>query len=182
MLRTMRLNIHACWSTAIRSGRRGSTSPISGRKARWWYGRRATWLPCHRDYGLLRSMPPSSRHSRCMTIAAVQTCRSAGRFFIQGRLSPHGSSSHRFDDLRELVEYLADLIFAHDQWWAERQCVADGAKHDVMLEEAHFEGLHAALAGTVGFVGEVNSDREPDRPDVENVWQPLQSHGGLGPW
>src|SRR5262245_25842081 len=100
---------------------------------------------------------------------------SAGPFFIPDRRLRRARSRHGLDDVAELVEYLADLTFTHNQWWAERQCIADGAEQDVLLEEAKLERVHAAFADGVGLAGEIDADHKADRADVQHVRQVLEA-------
>src|SRR4249919_4121910 len=106
-------------------------------------------------------MPRCSRHSNCTTCEEIRTSLSAGRSSSRDHLSPPDRSSHRFDDVCELVEYLADLTFTHNQRRAERQRIADGTEHDIVFKEAQFERLHAALADRIGLAGEINADGQP---------------------
>src|SRR5690242_8922564 len=166
---------------ASRSARPGSILPTSGRKVPSWCGRTATSTSYRRDCGASPRMRPCSRLSRCATGAANPASMSAGRFFIPSRRLRRERSGHGFDDAAELVEYLADLAFAHDQWRAERERIAHGAEHDVVLEETEIERVHAAFAGGVGPACEIDTDGEADRADVEHVRQALEPHRRLCP-
>src|SRR5262245_35545927 len=132
-------------------------------------------MPCRRDCGTLRWMQRSSRHSSCATGAGTRPSMSAGRFFIPSRRSRRKRSGHRLDDAAELVEDLADLAFAHDQWRAERERIADGAEHHVVLEEAEVERVHASLAHGIGPAGQVDADREADGTNVEHVREAFET-------
>src|SRR5262245_30223711 len=103
----------------------------------------------------------SNRQSRCGTCAlisvATQSCVSAGRSFTPGHLQRPNRSSHRLDDARELVEYLANLAFAHDQRRTERQRVAHCAEDEIMIEETCFKRIHAAFSDGIGPAGEINA-------------------------
>src|SRR5215475_2306539 len=101
-------------------------------------------------------MPLCSRHSSYAIYAETRTSMSDGRSFTQGRRSPNRPSD-RLDDAGELVEYLANLVFAHDQRRTERQRVADGAEGEIMLEEAHFKRINAAFSDGVGPAGEIDA-------------------------
>src|SRR4029450_997474 len=83
--------------------------------------------------------PSSNRQSSCATCApisaATQSCVSAGRSFTRSRIPRPNRSSDRLDDAGELVEYLANLIFAHDQRRTERQRGTDGAEGKNTVEE-----------------------------------------------
>src|SRR6185312_6561734 len=153
----------------------------SDRKAPWWCGRAAISTPCLPDCETSRWMRPCSRLSWCATGVGIPASMSAGRFFIPSRRSRRGRSGHRFDDAAELVEYLANLAFAHDQWRAERECIADGAEHDIVLEEAEVERVHATLANGVGPACQVDSNRETDGADIEHVRQAFEPHRRLRP-
>src|SRR4249919_2208714 len=137
--------------------------------------------PCHPDCEASRWMRPCSRLSYCATGVGMPASMSAGPFFIPSRRLRSARSGHGFDDAAELVEHLADLTFAHDQWRAERERIADSAEHDVMLEEAEVERVHAALADGVGPTREIDPDGEPDRADIEHVRQAFEPHRRLCP-
>src|SRR5262245_22397405 len=126
-------------------------------------------------------MPRFSRHFCCVTCAGIRNSMSAGRSSTQGRHTHSTSLGHRLDDARELVEDFVYLDFAHDQRLTERQCVTDGAEHEIMLKEACFKRFHAALADRIGPAGEVNADGQSNRPDIEDIRQTFEAHGRLGP-
>src|SRR5215475_9736372 len=98
-------------------------------------------------------MPRCSRHSCCAICAEIQTSMSAGRSSTRGRhmlLVLLARLRHRLDDTRKLVEHFVDLDFAHDQRRTERQRVADGSEHEIMLKETQFKSVQAALADGIG--------------------------------
>src|SRR5262245_46594195 len=103
----------------------------------------------------------SSRQSSCATCApicaATQSCVSGGRSFTPSRIPRSNRSSDCLDDAGELVEYLANLVFAHDQRRTERQRVADSTKGKITFEEAHFKGIHAAFSDGVGPAGQIDA-------------------------
>src|SRR5262245_7948148 len=127
----------------------------------------------------------SSRQSSCATCAAIsaatQSFVSDGRSFIRSRIPRPNRSSDRLDDASELVEYLANLIFAHDQRRTERQRVADGAEGKIILEKAHFKRIHSASSDGVGPAGQIDAHHQPHGPDVEHVWQTFEAHCCAGP-
>src|SRR5262245_47501620 len=101
---------------------------------------------------------------------------SAGPFFIPGRRLRRKWSGHGLDDTAELVEYFPDLGLAHDQRWAQRERVADGAERDVVLEKAEIERVHAALSDGVGPARQIDTDGEAHRADIEHIRQAFESH------
>src|ERR1017187_7586015 len=65
---------------------------------------------------------------------------------------------HRFDDLCDLVEDLADLGLADDQRRAERQRIADRAQHQTVVVKRRVQRFIAALAHAVGLAREIDAD------------------------
>src|SRR5262245_1252449 len=120
-----------------------------------------TCTPCRQNSRPSPTAPSSSRQSNCATCApisaATRSCVSDGPSFTRSRVPRPNRSSNSLDDAGELVEYLANLVFAHDQRRTERQRVADGAEGKIMLEEAHFKRINAAFSDGVGPAGEIDA-------------------------
>src|SRR4029079_1342903 len=166
---------------AIRRVPPGSTLPTSGRKAPSWSGRTAISRSFRLNCEASPQMRPCSRLLCCATGAESPRLMSGGGVFIRSRHSRRERSSHGFDDAAKLVEHLVDLTLAHDQWRAERQRIADGAEHDVVLEETEIERIHPTLADGVGPACEIDADGKADRADIEHVRQALEPHRRLRP-
>src|SRR4249919_1967489 len=137
-------------------------------------------MRCRLDCETSRWTRRCNRLSFCMTCAGVRAPMSVGPFFIPSRRLRE-RSGHGLDDVAELVEHFPDLAFAHDQWRAERERIADGTEHDIVLEKAEIERVHAALADSVGPACEIDADGEADRADIEHVRQALEPHRRLRP-
>src|SRR4029450_490838 len=132
-----------------------------------------TCTPCRQDSNPSPMARSSSRQSSCATCAAISSATqpfvSDGRSFTRSRIPRPNRSSDRLDEAGELIEYLANLVFAHDQRRTERQRVADGAEGKIMFEETQFKRIHAALSDGIWSAGEMEAHHEPHTPDVAHV-------------
>src|SRR5262249_6340568 len=81
----------------------------------------------------------------------------------------------------ELVEDFSDLTFTYDQRRTERERIAHGAEHDVVLEETEVERVHAALADGIRPACKIDTDRKANRANIEHVRQALEPHRRLCP-
>src|ERR1700726_3667465 len=68
----------------------------------------------------------------------------------------------RADHLGDLLADLADLVFADDQWWGQRQRIAGDAQHQVVVVEGAVQRVEAALAGQVRARREVDARCQAD--------------------
>src|ERR1700688_259115 len=73
------------------------------------------------------------------------------------------------DHLGNLVDDLADLVFADDQRRGQRQGIAGDAQHQVVVEKCAVEPVKAPLARKVRTRRQVDAGGQPDGADVQHV-------------
>src|SRR4029079_10547746 len=94
------------------------------------------------------------------------------------QLNRGASSRQRLDHAPDLFEDFADLAFAHDQRWRDRDRVPDDAEHDALVVEAALHRLEAAFADAVGTRGEIDAGGEANAADVEHTGHAFERHRG----